>query len=195
MYINLIYTLYRVVQECLLDNANIQQTFSKTKFFTKKMNANELKIRLTELAAKLKAEINDRLPIVAGKMAVDFFKESFQKEGFTDENYERWPEVKRRRDPRVRGARATRKILTGDTGDLGESITYRKTSPGEVTITAEAYSKDGFNYAPVHNEGVTDAGRNRSTIIPKRQFIGPSKMLEHEIEKEIERKLKDIMKL
>jgi hypothetical protein len=37
------------------------------------MDANELKIRLTELAAKLKVEINDRLPIVAGKMAGEFF--------------------------------------------------------------------------------------------------------------------------
>jgi len=195
VYIKLIYTLYRVVQECLLNNTKIQQKFSKPKFYIKKMNANELKIRITELATKLKSEINDKLPIVAGKMAVDFFKESFQKEGFTDQTYERWSEVKRRQDPRVRGARATRKILTGDTGDLGESITYRKTSPGEVTITAEAYSKDGFNYAPVHNQGVTDAGRNRNVVIPKRQFIGPSKTLKRAIEDEIERKLNDIMKL
>lgn len=158
------------------------------------MDANELKIRLTELAAKLKVEINDRLPIVAGKMAVDFFKKSFNNEGFTDQTYERWPEVKRRQDPRIRGARATRKILTGDTGDLGESITYQIRTPGEVVIKAEAYNPRGFNYAPVHNQGVTDAGRNRNVVIPKRQFIGPSKTLEKEIEKEIDRKIRDILK-
>jgi len=127
-------------------------------------------------------------------MAVDFFKQSFHNEGFTDTTLERWPEVKRRQDPRVRGARATRKILTGDTGDLGESITYHIRTPSEVVIKAEAYSKNGFNYAPVHNEGVTDAGRNRNVVIPKRQFIGYSHTLDRDIEREIDRKIRDILK-
>jgi phage gpG-like protein len=158
------------------------------------MPENELTIKLTQLAQKIRQLTNNDLPRIAGKMAVDFFKQSFINEGFTDTSLERWPEVKRRQDPRVRGARATRKILTGDTGDLGESITYHIRPPSEVVIKAEAYSKTGFNYAPVHNEGVTDAGRNHNVVIPKRQFIGYSATLDKQIEQEIENKLSDLWK-
>ena len=153
-----------------------------------------LSIDLQQLADRVKRAVTDELTIVAGKMAADFFKQSFVNEGFTDNQLEKWPEVKRRQDPRVRGARATRKILTGDTGDLGESITYRRTAPGEVTISAEAFSNKGFNYAPVHNFGVTDAGRKHNVVIPKRQFIGPSHTLEKLIDKEITRKMNEIWK-
>jgi len=120
------------------------------------MSTNELSIRLRGIAERVKQTVNTDLPRIAGKVAVDFFKQSFHNEGFTDAALQKWPEVKRRQNPRVRGARATRKILTGDTGDLGESITYHVRTPSEVVLKAEAYSKSGFNYAPVHNFGVTD---------------------------------------
>jgi len=141
------------------------------------MSTNELSIRLRGIAERIRLAVNTDLPRIAGKVAVDFFKQSFHNEGFTDAALQKWPEVKRRQNPHVRGARATRKILTGDTGDLGESITYQVRTPSEVVLKAEAYSKNGFNYAPVHNFGVTNAGRYRNVVIPKRSFIGQSKTL------------------
>lgn len=156
--------------------------------------ADELTIALNELHNRIKQAISHDVPRVAGKVAVDFFKQSFHNEGFTDATLQKWPEVKRRLDPRVRGARATRKILTGDTGDLGESIAYSVRTPSEVVLKAEAYSPKGFNYAPVHNFGVPDAGRNRNVVIPKRQFMGPSKTLDRLIVAEIDRKLSNLLK-
>lgn len=127
-----------------------------------------------KIASEIHHQLADQLPTTAGKLAVDFFKKNFYDEGFTDHTFEPWPEVKRRLDPRTTGAARTRKILTGPTGDLGESVAYRCDQPGSVTIYAQAFSPQGFNYAPVHNYGATDAGRNRSTVIPRRKFIGPS---------------------
>lgn len=154
--------------------------------------AHEFTIKLSELQSRLKQAINQDVPRVAGKVAVDFFKQSFHNEGFTDATLQKWPEVKRRLNPRVRGARATRKILTGDTGDLGESLTYTVRTPSEVVLKAEAFSPKGFNYAPVHNFGVSDAGRYRNVVIPKRQFMGPSQTLNKLIMSEIDRKLSNL---
>ncbi|MCX8149229.1 MAG: hypothetical protein ACK4EX_02375 [Thermaurantimonas sp.] len=134
-----------------------------------------------KISADIQRQLSDQLPTTAGKLAVDFFKKNFHDEGFTDRSFEPWPEVKRRLDPRTKGAARTRKILTGSTGDLGESPAYRLDQPGSVTIYAEAFSPSGFNYAPVHNYGATDAGRLRRTVIPQRKFIGPSFTLEQSI--------------
>lgn len=157
------------------------------------MADSELGIQLKHLEARLRHTLSSDVPRIAGKVAVDFFKQSFLQEGFMDTGLQRWPEVKRRQDPRVRGARATRRILTGDTGDLGESLTYRIRTPSEVVVKAEAYSKNGFNYAPVHNSGATDAGRHRNVVIPKRQFMGPSKTLDNLIMEEIDRKVRSVL--
>lgn len=54
--------------------------------------SNELSIELSKLAEKLKKAINDDLPRIAGKVAVDFYKQSFHNEGFTDDRLEKWPE-------------------------------------------------------------------------------------------------------
>ena len=144
---------------------------------------------MKDLAIKLrqiKAELHDLAvrdaPVIIGKVATDHFKESFQNEGFTDQTLNPWKEVKRRQNPKITGAKASRKILTGDTGDLGESIKYR-TIPGAAVI----YSDKA--YAEAHNEGTTTAGRGNKTTIPKRQFIGESATLDNKIEQEIERKL------
>lgn len=93
---------------------------------------------------------NDAKDII-GIEAVNHFKESFDNEGFTDTNLEKWEQVKRRepgawngfqyggtaRRPGVQHrattkvtnyspAAAERKILTGTTMELAESISYKK---------------------------------------------------------------------
>lgn len=158
------------------------------------MTPDEFTLHLQQHAREIEDAVNNDLPIVMGKTAVDFYKENFQNESFTDESPKPWQEVKRRLNPRTTGARASRPILTGDTGDLGESIEYRNAANGQVSIVAEAFSKNGFNYAPVHNNGVRDAGRARNTVIPQRQYIAPSRILDELIQIEINRKINRIIK-
>lgn len=142
--------------------------------------------KLDKLPQETRIFIEKKLPVIAGKLAVDHFKEGFQDEGFTDKELEKWDEVKRREDRTTRGARSTRKILTGDTGDLGESIEY-ETGTGKTIVESD---KD---YSEAHNEGTTNAGRNRNVTIPKRQFIGESEKLNIQIETEIELRGKDLI--
>lgn len=131
-------------------------------------------ISLDRLADRLPELINDDLPDILGQKAVEEFKQNFQDQGFFGSG---WKEVKRRQGG-AKGAAATRPILTGETGDLGDSIKY-EAKKGR----AEVYSDKP--YASAHNEGTTTAGRNHSTTIPKRQFIGNHKELDYALEKEI----------
>lgn len=150
--------------------------------FLQKLKAHELEI------AHL---INNVLPEIVGVMAVNHFKENFQNEAW---GRSKWPEVKRRmatwtRKGKVvpnptKGAKRSRKILTGDTGDLGRSIQYTPES-GKVTIHSDLI------YASVHNFGER-AGRGAGFIMPKRQFIGEDEILNQKIKSKIEQQLEKI---
>lgn len=151
------------------------------------MDGQEFAQHLLSMSEETERFINDDAPIVMGKVAVDFFTESFQDEGFTDTSFEPWQEVKRRQNPKVTGARATRAILTGDTGDLGMSIEYKDASGGQVTVFSDK------PYAEAHNKGTTTAGRKRNVTIPKRQFIGDSAALDENVLEELKRKADEII--
>lgn len=152
------------------------------------MNGDDFAQHLIQLSAEVEDFTDNDAPVVMGKIAVDHFKESFQNEGFTDNTLEKWDEVKRRLNPKVTGAKASRAILTGDTANLGESFEEPVIEKAQVTI------KSDLPYAKAHNEGTTTAGRNRSVTIPKRQFIGDSQKLNELITDELERKLDIIIK-
>ncbi len=137
----------------------------------------KLIIQLNQDTEKLRKFIHHDLPIKIGKQAVDLFKENFQKEGFFGD---KWKEVKRRSDPRIKGARSTRKILTGNTGDLGRSIRY---TPQDAQVLI--YSD--LKYAAAHNEGTTTAGRGNSTTIPQRKFIDESRELDDMVKREMDK--------
>lgn len=140
----------------------------------------------SRLASELTEGLEGDIPDIVGTEAVNHFKDSFQNEGFTDKGFQRWDEVKRRQG-KGKGADATRKILTGRTGALADSITYSK-EPGRVVVSANPLNSGAeVNYAAVHNFGVSNAGRKRNTVIPKRQFLGPSEMLNDKIRNKIER--------
>ncbi len=126
------------------------------------MSPDEFQIKLNELSITSKALINHTLPVIVGKIAVDFYKESFQNEGFKNQALVKWAEVQRRGangHKVAKGARGTRKILTGNTGDLGESIEYEA---GTATVKI----KSDLVYAEAHNKGTTTAGRGNKTTIP-----------------------------
>lgn len=152
------------------------------------MDGNQFAQHLLSMSQEAENFINDEAPIIMGKEAVDFFQEGFQNEGFTDTSLEKWKEVKRRQDPKVRGARASRPILTGDTGDLGMSIEYKDANNGEVTVFSDK------EYAEAHNEGTTNAGRNRNVTIPARPFIKDSEALNERELKELKRRADEFMK-
>ena len=124
----------------------------------------------------------EELPRIIGVEAVNHFKDNFQKEGF--DVPKSWQEVKRR--TWGRGADASRKILTGRTGDLGRSIQKR------VEQTRAIIFSD-LIYAPVHNYGLR-AGRGKGFLMPKRQFIGDSKILEDKLMKIIKKRIDSILK-
>lgn len=166
------------------------------------MDGNQFAKYLLDTSKAVEDYINNDAPDIMGKMAVDHFTEGFQNEGFTDEKFEKWEEVKRRTNPknwhyvtkgknkgdRISGsAYAARKILTGDTADLGMSIDFKRGN-AETTVFSD---KD---YSEAHNEGTNNAGRNRSVTIPKRKFIGDSKVLNENILTEFGNDLDNIIK-
>jgi phage gpG-like protein len=143
---------------------------------------------LTDRLQRIENFLRDGVYDVVGVEAENFYKESFRNEGFTDEQFEKWPEVKRRTNP-GRSARtqtlAGRPILTGATGELGESIRYEK-KPPHVVIHSDK------EYARVHNEGGRAGRTGRQFDMKKRQFIGKSAQLNERITDKIKTFLKRI---
>ena len=154
------------------------------------MSPEQFQQELNRLQTEFKELFAKYAPTIAGKTAVSYFKKNFQNEAW---GRVKWQEVKRRTDPHVKGAKATRKILTGETGDLARSIEIKSISNGQVVIwtAPSAFSKEP--YGRIHNEGLR-AGRGKGFIMPKRQFMGESEELNALIISEIERKLKQITK-
>jgi phage gpG-like protein len=98
-----------------------------------------------------------------------------------------WKEVKRRQNGGKKAA-ATRKILTGESGDLAESIQYHKQGRNIVISAPKVY-------AEIHNKGLEGKafGKYKFTM-PKRQFIGPSALLMKKINKRITGRMAKIMR-
>lgn len=139
---------------------------------------------LRGLEAKIRQLLERDLPLKAGNLALRRFKDNFQKQGFFGR---RWREVKRRQNPRTRGAARSRPILTGQTGDLGRSLQLT-TQPGKAMIESD------LPYSAAHNEGTSTAGRGRHTRIPRRQFMGKHPKLTKEIEELIKREIDKAIK-
>ncbi len=149
------------------------------------MTPEKFKIVINDANGKFMKAINIDLPLVIGKKAVDLFRENFRLEGFQDKNsVEKWKEVNRR-EKRTTRASSNRKILTGDTGDLGRSIIFESNNAGVITVYSDLV------YAPVHNNGLR-AGRGEGFQMPKRQFIGSSSYLDQIIETEIDRVINNL---
>jgi len=115
------------------------------------------------------------LPKEIGNAGQNFFRSSFEVQGFVDGSLERWREVQRR----IKGTRAynqasdaarTQAILVGTPGgDLRRAV-------GDSLVTA-TFTMIRFrvsnDYAIYHNQGTKK--------IPKRQFMGKSKVFEDRV--------------
>lgn len=146
--------------------------------------ARELEDRIRKLQEFTKG---DGIKEVMGLEAVAFYKESFPKQGFTDESLEPWADVKRR-DPNSKqygkGIRATALILI-DSNELMNAIYYAPTENGVRVYNEKAYAR-------VHNFG-GKAGKNAAPFqMIARPFIGPSTTMITNIKTEINIRLKDI---
>lgn len=120
------------------------------------------------------------------KEALQHYHMSFEKEGFTDRSFWHWTPLKRERK-RYKSS----KILT-NTGRLKKSIKTFSNS-----------SRDGFyvrfssnvKYAKIHNEGLNGLAYGRHPFkMPKRMFMGYSKVLDRKLQALFDRRIKRIFK-
>lgn len=109
-----------------------------------------------------------------GETSVAHYKKSFSREGFNNVPFMHWKLLKKPRPQPY----TNRKILTR-TGSLKNSLRYT-TRPTKNAFTVRVYSD--LPYAAVHNYGLM-SGRGDGFKMPKRQFIGYSKMLEKQLAK------------
>lgn len=149
--------------------------------------ARNLPESLTLIAARLTRYVQQDAPRIIGKMHRDHIAEAFTKEGYTDATFEKWPEVKRRQEGgKKKGGKQGRKILD-QTGNLKRGFGY-EINDGSVEVGTDV------TYAEPHNEGTDNAGRNRNTKIPKRQFLGKSETLEGKIKDKFSSDITNILK-
>jgi len=163
------------------------------------MSPGEFNQNIKRLTEEYKEFFDKYAPVIAGNEAVRFFKKNFQNEAW---GRVKWKEVKRRESTWQRngkeipnptkGAARTRKILTGESGDLGRSIEIKGAALGTVIIwTNPSAFSSKEPYGRVHNEGLR-AGRGKGFIMPKRQFMGNDPELNKIIIEKLEIKLKEI---
>lgn len=123
------------------------------------------------------------LPRKIGNDALNFFKQSFLRGGFTDRGFKKWvPRWKRL--SRTRTSRSIKEpaTLIGP----GSGKLFRAMAVLLATFPKIVVGTRGIDYARRHNEGLTDSLGRR---MPKRKFIGRSRKLERDIEKQILREI------
>jgi phage gpG-like protein len=157
-------------------------------------------------------KFKDAYPRYVGNMAVNFYKDSFKRQGYIDTGFKKWD--KRKNDAKGKG----RAILV-KTGRLRRSIRIIRTGLGYVVVGTDV------PYAQIHNEGgvirttqsvrsynrkahkrtwkgkrqnVSAANigahkRKVNTQITQRQFMGASPFLIRRIMMNTEYKLKQIL--
>lgn len=173
--------------------------------YTSQDNTHKIDKLLRELE-----EAEDRIARVIAVTTLNFFEESFDNQGFTDEVLNPW---EKRAQPSPRNSR---KLLV-DSGALSRSLTIRKQNWPDIIIASE-----GVDYARIHNEGgtlkvlITESMRRyfwamyyetgqeaykymaitKETYfkieIPQRQFMGHSETLNERIHKEVREEIRKI---
>jgi hypothetical protein len=153
-------------------------------------------------------------PILIGGLAVDFYKQSFKRQGFIDKSYERWP-------GRVRQDKNKRRRAVGvKTGRLRRSIRVRAKTQRYVYIATDVPYAQRFNegFTGTVNQSVkehkvrkhrrrqrgknvtvkehTRSAHKRTLKVSQeaRTFMGKSRFLEKRIEKNLEAQIKKELK-
>ena len=149
-------------------------------------------------ARELEQFLEDDLLDIIEVEGLNHFEESFENEGFTDESLEKWQP---RKTTDKRGRDITR-YRTGRVGRAGELNAYGRKNQGRAILTGHDTGdklrnslkatkvNDGVEfstdkeYAEVHNEG--------SDIMPQRQFMGASEVLNDAVKNKIDKTLDNI---
>ncbi len=128
--------------------------------------------------AKFKAT-KKKLPVAVGAIAKSHYLKSFRDQGFTDNTLSPW--AKRKRPNRSdRRNKANRAILV-NRGHLRRSIRVVRAKWNRIEV-----GSTGIKYAKYHNQG---KGR-----LPKRQFVGASKVMNRKIRARIRKDIKKTLK-
>ena len=164
------------------------------------MKLQEFNIEFSQKMAELKEMLaSDALKTIIGVEAVNHFKESFANEGFTSDKLEKWKEVQRRNPESpwyghsgqlsaFSQSRTLAKILSGETGELQNSIRY-------VSITNGVRIVNATPYAAVHQFGLpAKVYGKKEFVMPARPFMGASPILQKNIQEKIEREINKILK-
>ncbi len=146
--------------------------------------------------------IRHEAPRIVGKMGVDHFRENFDKEGFVNNGLHPWP---------GRKTDTGRKILTGETRELQDSIDYKadlaKTSWGTDKVYGSIHNRGGKTKAhtirPRAKKALKFMGKDGAVVrkkvkhpgsnIPQRQFIGHSQELIDKWDKRVEKDITNIL--
>lgn len=139
--------------------------------------------QLIEAQKKFKLETK-KILVVASNEAVNFFQDNFRRGGFLDRSVKRWKPRKGNVDP-------GRGVLIGKGGGakLWKSISRTSISSKKARIGIKG---DANKYASVHNFGLR-SGRGKGFIMPKRKFMGESRVLNKKIIRLIEKRIKKIL--
>ena len=125
-------------------------------------------------------KLNRTLPKRIGNIALNHFLKSFDREAFSDGSISSDPWAKRKSKTK-RDKTAGRRQLLIQSGALKRSI---KVSPG-ASFKKIAVGSYGIVYASRHNRGLKG--------MPKRQFIGKSKILNKRIKFVINQEMKKLL--
>ena len=150
------------------------------------MTLAQLKKQIENRLNAVRTYANNDVKHVIGVEATNEFKENFEKESFDGKQ---WQDVKRR-DPnspwyghsgqtgKKSNSRKSAKILSGETGELKNAITWRNEGNRVIISNDKPYAK-------VHNEGGTaKIYGKKSFTMPRRQFIGATpKLIDNIIDK------------
>lgn len=170
------------------------------------MNAEEIRVSIENVESEIKKQIMDDMPRLIGNAAVSMVNQNFRDAGWRDDGLKPWKKTKRQMG---KGKGSQYLPLHSSREHLSRSTQYKKTGPGEVTIS------NPVPYASVHNDGfegnvnvkahkrTISKGKNkgnkysvrafsRRMYIPQRQFMGESRELNEKIENIIRNTFKNI---
>lgn len=148
-----------------------------------------LKHALDKSSDKYKKEIKTIL-ILSAEEAVQFFQDNFsEREGFLNVTVSKWK--KRKREDKTFKKKGTKRgILIGPGGGtLWRSISRTSLSSKKAVIGIKGKAN---KYASVHNYGLR-AGRGKGFKMPKRKFMGESRVLNRKIVRLIKKRIKKIL--
>jgi phage gpG-like protein len=125
-------------------------------------------------------KIKTELPQILANDMVNFFKASFDKQGFEDEGVQRWK-------PR-KNVDSGRAILV-KSGDLKRSIMVEFANWSKIRI------KSALPYSAIHNQGLQGKAFGKTSFqMPKRKFMGRSRKLHNNLRDRMENKLNWVMR-